>query len=298
MIKEIEAKSIITRAKKPSQWFGVEYGMNIYRGCSHGCIYCDSRSDCYHVENFDTEIIVKTNAAQLLDKQLSRMRKRYTIGSGAMSDPYVPIEKQYKLTRQCLEIIDKYGMRAHLATKSNLILRDLDVLESISKRYVSVAMTITTMDSDLAKKIEPKAPSPQERMEAVGILNSVGIKTGLLVMPQLPFLMENREHLEMIIKAAKYYDAQFIYPAFGVTLRDSQRDYYYKQLEAIDKSLVAKYQKRYKNYYSASCVNAKKMYTYFKKRCGEENLYIGMPLYQREVSASQLSIFQEASNSH
>lgn len=117
-------------------------------------------------------------------------------------------------------------------------------------------------------------------------------------MPQLPFLMENREHLELIIKAAKYYDAQFVYPAFGVTLRDGQRVYYYKKLEAIDKSLVPKYKQRYKNYYSASCVNSKKMYAYFKSRCKEEKIYIGMPIYEKEVSASQLSIFQESSDSH
>ncbi len=265
--------------------------MNIYRGCQHHCIYCDSRSECYHVDDFDGEIIVKTNAATLLEKSLSKMYKRYTIGSGAMSDPYMPIEKKYTLTRQCLEIMDHYDMRAHLATKSNLILRDVDVLERIAKRYVSVAMTVTTMDEELAKVIEPNAPTPKERMEAVGILNSLGIKAGLLLMPQLPFLMEDREHLDKIIKACTDYDVQFIYPAFGVTLRDRQREYFYNKLEAYDSSLVPKYQKKYKNYYSASCVNSKKMYQYFKQRAKEEKLYIGMPLYEREVSNAQMSFF-------
>ncbi len=228
MIKEIEAKSIINRAGKPSAWFGVQYGMNIYRGCQHHCIYCDSRSECYHVDHFDDEVIVKVNADKLLTQALQRMRKRYTIGTGAMSDPYMPIEEKYRLTRKCLEIIDFYGMRAHVSTKSNLILRDVDVLERIAKRYVSIAMTVTTMDEKLAGFIEPAAPSPKERMEAVGILNSLGIKTGLLLMPQLPYLMEDREHLESIIKACKDYDVQFVYPAFGMTLRDRQREYYYK----------------------------------------------------------------------
>ena len=292
-IKEIHAKSIISRSKQPSHWFGVQYGMNIYRGCQHHCIYCDSRSACYHVENFDGEIIVKVNADQLLDERLRRMRKRYTIGTGAMSDPYMPIEKKYELTRKCLTIIDKYGMRAHLATKSNLILRDVDVLGEIAKRYVSIAMTVTTMDEALAKIIEPNAPTPKERMEAVGILNSLGIKTGILLMPQLPYLMENREHLDPIIKACKDSDVQFIYPAFGMTLRDQQREYYYEKLAEYDQSLVPKYRKKYGDYYSAHCINGKKMYQYFKTRCKEEGLFVDMPLYEREVTNAQMSIFKD-----
>lgn len=283
MIQEINAKSIISRSKHPAAWFGVEYGMNIYRGCQHGCIYCDSRSECYHVDRFDEDIIVKINAVELLEQQLRKMRKRYTIGTGAMNDPYMPIEKTYQLTRKSLEIIDRFQMRAHIATKSNLILRDIDILERIAKRYASVAMTITTMNNDLAKKIEPHAPSPKERIEAVGILNSVGIKTGLLVMPQLPYLMEDREHLEGIILAAKQCDAQFVYPAFGVTLRDRQREHYYAQLELFYPELVAKYKSRYGNNYMAECVNHKKMEEYFKQRCKEEGIYVGMSSYYKEL---------------
>lgn len=292
-VREVEAKTIISRAKKPSQWFGVQYGMNIYRGCQHHCIYCDSRSNCYHVDNFDDEIIVKINADKLLEDRLKRMRKRYTIGTGAMSDPYMPIEKKYELTRKCFEIVDQYSMRAHLATKSNLVLRDIDILERIGKRHASVAMTVTTMDEGLAKVLEPDAPTPKERMEAVGILNSFGIIAGLLVMPQIPFLMEDREHLENIIKACKTYDVQFIYPAFGMTMRDGQREYFYNKLEAYDKSLVPKYKKRYGDNYQASCVNSKKMYQYFHKRCKEENLFIGMPIYEKRVTDAQLSLFKD-----
>lgn len=293
LIQEINAKSIISRSKHPSSWFGVEYGMNIYRGCQHGCIYCDSRSECYHVEHFDEDIIVKINAVELLEQQLRKMRKRYTIGTGAMSDPYMPIEKKYQLTRKTLEVIERFQMRAHIATKSNLILRDIDILESISKRYASVAMTITTMNEDLAKIIEPHAPSPKERMEAVGILNSVGIKAGLLVMPQLPYLMEDREHLEGLVMAAKYCDAQFVYPGFGVTLRDRQREYYYNKLEEFYPVLVAKYKSRFDNNYMAACVNQKKMKEYFYQRCKEEGIFVGMPSYHKELATElnrQLSL--------
>lgn len=292
-VAEVQAKTIISRAKKPSEWFGVQYGMNIYRGCQHHCIYCDSRSECYHVDHFDDEIVVKVNAADLLNKSLSRMRKRYTIGTGAMSDPYMPIEKKYELTRKCLEIVDRYGMRINLATKSNLILRDVDILGEIAKRYACISFTITTMDEELAKIVEPNAPSPRERMEAVGILNSLGIQTGLLLMPQLPYLMESREHLDPIIKACKDYDVQFVYPGFGVTLRDRQREYYYDKLMAYDPELVTKYKKRFKNNYMANAVNGKKMYGYFKERCKAEGIFVGMPMYEKKVAETQMSLFMD-----
>ncbi len=292
-VTEIEAKTIISRTSKPSSWFGVQYNMNIYRGCQHHCIYCDSRSECYHVDDFDGEIIVKTNAATLLDQSLRRMRKRYTIGTGAMSDPYMPIEKKYELTRESLKVIDRYGMRVNLATKSNLVLRDLDVLGEIAKRYACVSMTITTMDDDLARIIEPSAPLPSKRMEAVGILNSLGIQTGLLVMPQLPYIMEDRDHLEAIIKACKDYDVQFVYPGFAVTLRDRQREYFYEKLAEYDPELVDKYKRRFKNSYGAYCVNGKKMHAYFKQRCKEEGIYVGMPMYEKKVTETQLSLFKD-----
>ena len=120
MIKEIEAKTILNKSKQPSGWFGVVYGMNIYRGCQHDCIYCDSRSECYHIEKFD-DIIVKINAPELLRKEIAKKRIRGTIGTGAMSDPYIPVEKEYKLMRQCLEIIAEYKYPVHICTKSNLI---------------------------------------------------------------------------------------------------------------------------------------------------------------------------------
>ena len=130
MTKEIEAKSILVKNKKPAGWFGVHYQFNIYRGCEHHCIYCDSRSLCYRIENFD-ELIVKMNAAELLEQELKNRRKKGTIGTGAMSDPYTKSEKEYLLTRRCLVVIAEYNYPVHITTKSNLILRDIDLLEEI-----------------------------------------------------------------------------------------------------------------------------------------------------------------------
>jgi len=293
MITEVESKGILNKASKPSSWFGVEYNFNIYRGCEHKCIYCDSRSKCYHIDNFDSEVIVKTNAPELMRKQMSRMRKRYTVGTGGMSDPYMPIEKKYKLTRECLEVIDDFRMRVHIATKSNLILRDIDILERISKRYACVAMTVTTMDEELASFIEPGAPSSQDRMEVVGILNEIGVNAGVLLMPQLPFLMETQEHLDKLIDAFIKYKVKFVYPAFGMTLREGNREYYYDRLDELDQTLRIKYGKRYGNRYGASCINSKKMYRYFNQRCKEEGIKVGMHSYAQELGSAQINLFSK-----
>lgn len=291
-MKEIQAKSIISRNSHPSSWFGTNYTMNVYRGCTHGCIYCDSRSECYQIENFE-DIIIKINAPRLLEQRLSKMRKRATIGSGSMSDPYIPVEKKYKLTRECLEIIDKYRFRVHLCTKSNLILRDIDILEKIAKRYASVAFTITTLDEELAKIIEPNAPKPIERLEAMGILSQIGVVTGITMMPQLPYIMETKEHLERIIHAAKDYGAKFIMPAFGVTLRDRQREYYYSKIDESFKGLSEKYKKRFKLKYSASCINYKKMQEYFTLECKKLGISTDMPSYEKYSGVTQLSYFDK-----
>lgn len=185
MSKEIEAKSILIRNKQPSGWFGTSYLFNIYRGCEHHCIYCDSRSLCYRINNFD-ELIVKKNAVDLLKKELKSKRKKGAIGTGSMSDPYTKSEKDYKLTRGCLETISEYNYPVHITTKSNLILRDVDLLQEINKIYASVAMTVTTTDDKLAEIIEPGAPSSTDRFKAIGVLSSIGVCTSITMMPILP----------------------------------------------------------------------------------------------------------------
>lgn len=293
MIKEIEAKTILTYRKNPGQWFGVNYNMNIYRGCQHGCIYCDSRSDCYRVDNFDSDITVKINAIELLEKALAKKYKRATIGTGAMSDPYMPIEMKYELTKSALEVIEKYRFRVSLATKSHLVLRDIMLLEKIAKRYACVAMTITTVDEQLANIIEPGAPTPKQRMEAIGILREIGVDVGILMQPQLPFIMESTEHVDDLVDMAYKYGAKFIYPAFGMTMRDGQREYYYEKLdeEAQFQHLSALYKKKFKNYYQASCVHYKTMRGHFNRRCREYGIHVGQTSYERHFGHAQLNLF-------
>lgn len=292
MIQEIQAKSILNKNKYPSSWFGVEYGMNIYRGCQYQCIYCDSRSECYRIENFD-DIIIKANAPELLQKELARKRKRGTIGTGAMSDPYIPLEKEYNLTGKCLEIISHYRFPVNICTKSNLILRDIELLQKINEVYACIAFTITTTDDELAKKIEPYAPLPSERLKAMGILSSLGIQTGVLMMPLLPFIEDNKENIENIVKKSAYYGASFIIPSFGMTLRDRQRLYYYDKLDEHFPGLRGKYERRFKNNYSCGVNNYTKLKNLFNQWCKHHNISTKMPSYHQKVASSQMNFFDE-----
>jgi len=289
MIKEIEAKTILLYNKRPSSWFGVHYYLNIYRGCTHGCIYCDSRSECYGIENFDEDISVKINAPEKLREALAKKRKRETIGFGSTSDAYVPLELKYELTRKCLEIIKEYRHPVSILTKSNLVIRDLDLLQDINdQNYACVCFTIVTADDKLAKKIEPKAPLPSKRFEAMSILASVGIKTGIMIMPTLPYITDTKENILQIIGEAYKNGASFIYPCFSMTLRDRQRDYYY---DKIGTALKEKYQKRFKNYYSCGSPNYNKLKKLFQEKCNEYNISTKMPSYDQENAKVQMTFF-------
>lgn len=291
MIKEIEAKSILTYNKYPESWFGVNHNMNLYRGCQHGCIYCDSRSNCYHIDDFDGEILVKINGPELLEAALRKKRKKVTIGSGAMSDCYMPIEASYELTRRCLEIIEKYKMRLHIATKSNLILRDIDLIEKIAVGYANIAVTITTADDALAKIIEPHAPTSTERFETITKLRARGINAGVLLMPQLPYIMEDRAHIDSIVEGLVRSDASFVVSSFGMTLRDGNRDYYYDQLKAYRPELVDKYTARFGLQYGVGCVNYEKLKPYFIQLCKENNISMKMPMYEPPAEGQQMKLF-------
>ena len=181
-ITEITAKTILNHVKQPDTWFGLKYNMNLYRGCQHQCIYCDSRSECYRIEDF-SRIEVKINALELLEDTLPRKRMIGTIGFGSMNDPYMPIEKKYRLTGGALEIINHHGFPVHILTKSDLVLRDLETLKNISQVYAAVSFTITTADDQLARIIEPGAPPPSARFNAIKELAEEGILTGLTMMP-------------------------------------------------------------------------------------------------------------------
>ncbi|MGD9910420.1 MAG: radical SAM protein [Candidatus Izemoplasmatales bacterium] len=263
-MNQIEAKTILQRVNHPSEmWFHTDYNMNLYKGCSHGCIYCDSRSENYQIENF-SEVRSKKNAIQILEDELSRKKIKGTIGMGAMSDPYNPLEKTALLTRSALELILKYGYGVSIATKSDLILRDIDLLSAIAKKNVChVSLTITTPNDDLCKKIEPYVAVSSRRFEVVKQLKENGIVTGILMMPILPFINDTLENIDGMIFQANRAKADYIYPFFGVTLRNIQRDYYYQQLDILFPGLKTKYQQTYHNQYECDSPKHRELYAYF-----------------------------------
>lgn len=288
MAKEIEAKALLSTNKNPSKWFGVNYLFNLYRGCEHRCIYCDSRSLCYKIDNFH-ELTVKTNAAELLKNK----RKKGCLGTGAMSDPYTLSEKKYLLTRRSLEVISDYNYPVHITTKSNLILRDVDILQEINKIYASVAMTITTTDDKLSKIIEPYAPSSTERFKALGVLSTIGICTSITMMPILPFIEDTKENIIDIVKKANYYGVKYIVPWLGMSLRDRQRDYYYENLDKNFPGIREKYEKRFGNRYKCSARNITKLNYSLQNSCAKYGISLKMPSYQNKISSANLDLLNK-----
>jgi len=291
----IDAKTIISGYSEKNSWFGTNYNMNIYKGCSHGCIYCDSRSECYRIENFDT-VRAKKNAIEIIERELSSKRRKGIIGTGAMSDPYNPFEKKYKLTREALKLIDRYEFGVAIATKSTLITRDIDILKSIGRHSpVLIKITITTSDDKLSKIIEPFAPLSSERFKALEELSSNNIFSGILLMPILPFLEDNINNIGNIILKANEAGVKFIYPAFGMTLRQNQKVYYYNKLDQNFPGLKDKYIAAYKNNYKCSSLYAKKLWKFFKEECDRRNIIYNMEdiikFYKENYKNPQISFF-------
>lgn len=265
MIREIRAKTILSRVA--NGWFGCRYNMNLYRGCQHQCIYCDSRSECYGIEDFN-DVLVKVNALDLLRDELPRKRVKGTIGTGAMSDPYTPVETEYNLTGRSLEIIADQGFGAFIITKSDMVLRDLPTLRTINEAtYAAVGFTITTADDELARKLEPGAPLPSARLRAIQELASAGIYTGVMLMPVLPFIEDNWANILDIVTKASDCGAQFVIPWFGMTMRDRQREHFYVCLDHHFPGLRLKYQRTYGNRYSCGVPDAVDLSTKINAEC-------------------------------
>lgn len=273
----LPAKHLLHR-NKSTQWFGTDHTMNIYRGCCHGCIYCDSRSLCYQNPDFDT-VKAKADALRILRDDLARKAQPAFIGMGSMSDPYNPFEKDLQLTRHALELIDAYQCGVAVATKSDLITRDADLYQSIqSHSPVICKITITTTDDALAAKLEPGAPASSRRLEAVRELSRAGIFTGILLMPVLPYLEDSKENVLAVVEAAAEVGARFIYGAFGMTMREGQREYFLQSLDRAfpGQGLAERYQKRYGYRYQCSSPRARELWEAFSKRCGELGLLCRM----------------------
>ena len=281
MIREITTKTILNHVPQPDTYFGLKYNMNLYRGCQHQCIYCDSRSDCYQIENF-ADIHVKVNAVDLLADTLPRKRVRGTIGTGSMNDPYMPVERRYNLTGRALRVIAKHRFPVHILTKSDLVLRDLDTLTDIGRVFAAVSFTVTTADDDLAATLEPGAPRPSARFKAMAKLSQNGILTGVTMMPLLPFLQDNVQNVTAIVEQAHAHGASYILPSFGMTLRSGSRDYYYQQLDRHFPGLKARYIRRFGESYYCAASKAAELDAHFRDLCRRYGIATHMPVFTPE----------------
>lgn len=265
-------------------------GMNLYRGCSHGCIYCDSRSKCYHMEHAFEDIEVKENAVELLEDALKRKRKKCMIGTGAMTDPYIPLEMELGYVRKALEVIERYGFGFSVLTKSKLLLRDIDLLQKINEKAKCVVqMTMTTYDDALCKKLEPGVCVTSQRFETLQKLRDAGIPTVVWLCPILPFINDTPDNISGILdycmEARVYGVVNF---GMGVTLREGNREYFYRQLDRLFPGLKERYIQTYGNQYLLESPNSAELNRLFHDQCGQNGI-----VHDNERIFAYLSEFEE-----
>ena len=258
----VEAKGILSGGKD-------RCGMNIYRGCTHGCIYCDSRSRCYQFRHAFEDIEVKQNAPELLERALKSKRRKVMIGTGSMSDPYMHCEEQLGLTRRCLEIIYQYGFGAAIQTKSDRILRDIDLLEAINRKTKCVVqMTLTTYDDRLCRITEPNVCNTKRRIEVLEEMRNRGIPTVVWLTPVLPFINDTPENISAILEAcAKVRAKGIICFDMGLTLREGDREYYYAALDRHFPGMKERYIRTYGNAYEVSSPHREQLMDLFRTFC-------------------------------
>lgn len=291
----IEAKTILSGYFESSNWFGHNYNMNLYKGCAHGCIYCDSRSECYQIEEFD-RVRTKSDAFETLEKELRTKRKKGVVGMGGMSDTYNPFEKDLEITRGALKLIDKYHFGLGVSTKSDLIRRDIDIFKSIMRHSpVTVKLTVTSADDDMSKIIEPNVSPSSKRFAALKDLTDNGIYAGILMMPILPFILDTPENILGIVDKTYESGGRFVYAGFGVTLRQNQRAWFYYALDKHFKGIKQKYVNAYGNRYECGIPNYEKISKRFKARCDDYGIIYRMQDIisesRRGYNKEQLSFF-------
>ena len=275
-------------------------GINLYRGCLHGCIYCDSRSKCYHMEHEFEDIEIKENAIELLESTLKRKRSKCMIGTGSMTDPYIPLESKLVNMRKALALADQYGFGFTLITKSARVLRDLDLLKAInSKTKCVVQMTLTTCDEDLCKKIEPNVSTTKERVEVLKRLYEAGIPTVVWLSPILPFINDTEENIRGIIKycsEAKVYGV--ICFGMGLTLREGNREYFYEQLDQLFPRMKEKYIQTYGEQYQVNSPHNEALMKLFHQLCedngiihGNSEIFQYLNKFEEKNEMIQLSLF-------
>ena len=264
--------------------------MNLYRGCTHGCIYCDSRSNCYQMNHEFEDIEVKENAIELLENTLRRKRKRCMIGTGSMSDPYMPLEAQLEYTRKALLLIEKYGFGATLITKSDRVLRDLDILKRINQKTKAVVqMTLTTADEALCKLVEPNVSTTKQRFEALKILRDINIPTVVWLCPVLPYINDTEDNICRILDmcvAAKVRG--IICFGMGLTLREGNREYFYRQLDKSFPGLKERYIREYGNQYVINSPKSAELMRLFHRTCEQNGI-----MHDNDLIFEYLSQFEE-----
>lgn len=288
---EVEVKGILSP----------QNGMNLYRGCTHGCIYCDSRSKCYQINHEFEDIEVKKNAPELLEKALRSKRKKCMISTGSMCDPYIHLEDRLGYTRKALELINKYGFGLTILTKSNRILRDLDLLMEINnKSKCVVQMTLTTYDEDLCKILEPNVSTTSERVEALKVMHQNGIPTVVWLGPILPFINDTEENIRGLIDyliQAKVYG--IICFGMGLTLREGNREYYYQKLDEYFPGIKRKYIEKYGNSYGIGSENSNQLMKILREECKKNNIvcdnnevFSFLREYPEKDKYKQISLFE------
>lgn len=285
---KVKAKGILSAAN----------GMNIYRGCQHGCIYCDARSKCYQMNHRFEDIEVKENAPELLENALKRKRRKCMIGTGAMSDPYIPLEKELKLTRRCLEIINRYGFGVTVQTKSASVMRDIDLFTKINDKSKAVLqMTLTTADESLCRIIEPNVSVTKERFETLKAFHENGIPSVVWFSPFLPFINDTKENINGLLKYC--IDAKvrgIICFGIGLTLRDGDREYFYSRLDKHFPNMKERYIYTYGNSYQLTSSNNNVLMNRISEVCRNHGIMFGVEnvfsyLHKFESKAEQLSLF-------
>lgn len=275
-------------------------GMNLYRGCTHGCIYCDSRSLCYHMEHDFEDIEVKANAIELLEDALRRKRKKCIIATGSMTDPYIPLEEEIKNVQKALNLIYQYGFGVTLITKSSRVLRDLELLKKINEKTKCVIqMTLTTYDETLCKKIEPHVSTTKERFEVLKKLHEAGIPTVVWLCPILPFINDTRDNIEGLLKyciEAKVYG--IICFGMGVTLREGNREYFYQQLDRLFPGMKERYMQTYGMQYQLNSPRHYELMSLFHQICenngivhDNERIFAYLKQFESQNDVVQLSLF-------
>lgn len=275
-------------------------GMNLYRGCTHGCIYCDSRSLCYQINHDFEDIEIKRNAPQILEEQLRKKKNKCIISTGSMCDPYIHLEEKLQITRQCLILIEKYGFGVSILTKSAQILRDLDILKAINKKAKCIVqITLTTYDEDLCRKIEPNVSTTLERFHVLEAMREAGIPTAVWICPILPYINDTEENLRGLMGyCVKAKIRGLVSFCFGTTMRNGSREYFYKCLDKHFPGVKQKYIERFGNEYACYSENGLYLRALTKEICRQHGIIykpeeLSRDLYRFESAGQQLSLFDE-----